>query len=296
MNNKYVTLETAKLAKAAGFDESCDHYYFRDSEDINIFKSKTGDNYIKWNSYKPEYTAAPTRVEVSKYLKLNGLTLLLGTSTTNCRYGYIIKNINQRTLYSSHYYMNHLDALEAGLRKGLEYLINDSELLNKNNNMDKTKNVQLTLEQARELYKDEKWRDILLNSFTKEELIKPNLPKHWEELEFITGYFIRANSTTHKTTLISCCDMNKMVYATEKEADAALAMAQLSQLLKAYNGDWTPDWNDDYDNKYVIARSGYNIVKLTCSKYYYFLTFKTVELRDEFLKNFEDLIKQYFMI
>lgn len=27
-----------------------------------------------------------------------------------------------------------------------------------------------------------------------------------------------------------------------------------------------------------------------------FLTFKTIELRNEFLKNFEPLIKQYFMI
>ena len=29
---------------------------------------------------------------------------------------------------------------------------------------------------------------------------------------------------------------------------------------------------------------------------YHFLTFKTAELRDEFLKNFEPLIKEYFMI
>jgi len=41
----------------------------------------------------------------------------------------------------------------------------------KNNSTMEKKNVQLTLEQARELYKQEKWCDIILNSFTKEELM-----------------------------------------------------------------------------------------------------------------------------
>ena len=49
-------------------------------------------------------------------------------------------------------------------------------------------------------------------------------------------------------------------------------------------------------NRYVITLSSGRISKNMFIDSYHFLTFKTAELRDEFLKNFEPLIKEYFMI
>ena len=70
-------------------------------------------------------------------------------------------------------------------------------------------------------------------------------------------------------------------------------MAQLSQLMAVYNDGWKPDWGDD-KFKYKIKRDFDVIIKSKSSNYYDFLTFKTSEIRNKFLKNFEPLIKQFF--
>ena len=72
-------------------------------------------------------------------------------------------------------------------------------------------------------------------------------------------------------------------------------MAQLSQLMKAYNGNWEPDWADD-QNKYIIYMSNNKVFSDHYSKRYHFLAFKSEKIRNEFGENFNDLIRQYFMI
>lgn len=70
-----------------------------------------------------------------------------------------------------------------------------------------------------------------------------------------------------------------------------LALCQLIQLRDCYNDGWKPNWKDIKEYKYGInyyqncisidLRIDTNAV----------LTFKTPKLRDEFLKNFKDLIE-----
>ena len=89
---------------------------------------------------------------------------------------------------------------------------------------------------------------------------------------------------------------HKNVFATKKQAKSAVVMAQLSQLMKVYNGGWEADWYNVNIIKYCIGRKYNNILRNNYTFTYQFLAFKTPEIRDEFLKNFEPLIRQYFML
>ena len=160
------------------------------------------------------------------------------------------------------------------------------------------KQITLTLEQARKIYKKSPEMDeLLLANFSKQELEKSTLPTSWTDFKSITGYFI--NSESESGCIIdyySGDDIYKDVFATKKQAKSALAMAQLSQLMRVYNGDWEPDWTDTLSNKYVIRAVKNKLKPTWFSIVNQFLAFKTAELRDEFLENFEDLIKEYYMI
>ena len=78
-------------------------------------------------------------------------------------------------------------------------------------------------------------------------------------------------------------------------AEAVLALCQLIQLRNAYNGDWVPEWKGYCTNcrKYTIEFNGGEIEtsrteSLSSSPLY----FKTEDLRDEFLRNFRQLIEK----
>ena len=55
------------------------------------------------------------------------------------------------------------------------------------------------------------------------------LPKTWEELNKINGYYISGHSRIENLdTSVGCIDINKNLFATEEQAKAAIALAQLS--------------------------------------------------------------------
>ncbi|ANS04916.1 hypothetical protein [uncultured Mediterranean phage] len=157
------------------------------------------------------------------------------------------------------------------------------------------KKIKLTVEQARELYgKDKTMDELLLANFSKDELV--GLPKSWEELGKITGYFIEENCRIKGIRNAHTFNNTKNIFRTEKQAKSALAMAQLSQLMAVYNRDWVVDWNNHDQYKHILRRGGNNIQMDTVVSLYGFLAFKTANLRDQFLDNFRPLIEEYFMI
>lgn len=122
------------------------------------------------------------------------------------------------------------------------------------------------------------------------------LPIKWEDIKNMHGYYVDDICNIEEFDIISGVDsmdvIVKNVFATKEQAKAAIALAQLSQLKKVYNGDWEPDWNDSNVSKNTILFINNIAAKnfaYDCNK---FLVFKTAELRDEFLKNFKDLIEQ----
>lgn len=160
------------------------------------------------------------------------------------------------------------------------------------NNM--KKQIEITLERAKELYaqKMETMNELILEHFTKEELEGKKDIKRWEDLENFGGYFVTVESTVgsrhfFKKGLLR----NKNTWATKEQAEASIAMAQLSQLMKHVNGDWVADWEGIYTAKFSILNTG----KIDCTGASYertaYLTFQTPEIRDSFMENNKELIE-----
>ena len=155
------------------------------------------------------------------------------------------------------------------------------------------KQIELSVEKARELYgKNPQMDELLLANFTNYELTKKELPKYFSELKLSKGYYITSQGKIDQSMSFG---LFINTFATEKQALSALAMAQLSQLMAVYNDDWEPNWNDE-SIKYIIERKNNNLIKTSYYHCHYFLAFKKTEIRSEFLKNFEPLIRQYFMM
>jgi len=158
--------------------------------------------------------------------------------------------------------------------------------------------IKLSLDQARKMYgKNPEMDELLLANFSKEELTKKELPKNWKELNNVQGWKISAEGAAVRADVKDVSPVcRRGRFATEKQAKSALAAAQLSQLMAVYNDGWEQDWSQSTVLKNVIYRRRNTIAADKFYENYEFLAFKTAELRDEFLKNFEPLIKEYFMI
>ena len=130
--------------------------------------------------------------------------------------------------------------------------------------------------------------------------IESKYPKDWEEA-FIdknrNGYFISSESNIMNANwgIFELEDIN--TFKTKKQAESALAYAQITQLmaLPCYNGDWEADWNGATQN-HVIERYGNEIDKDYYSKAFSPIAFKSKEIRDAFLENHQELLKQYFQL
>ena len=131
--------------------------------------------------------------------------------------------------------------------------------------------------------------------------IEPEI-KTWEDLvgkqipdgsKFIDtfGYIMKVNGEFGV--------LEKNDFIDEKHAKSALAMAQISQLMPYYGGEVTDEeWDDRNVRKYFIAKFNNNITRGLCvyDSCCHLLAFHTEEQRDSFLKNNEELVKDYLMI
>lgn len=93
---------------------------------------------------------------------------------------------------------------------------------------------------------------------------------------------------------------NYDIYATEKYAKSALAMARISQLMahdERYGGVVTvEEWASSEANKYCIHRLRNTVISSEYNGTYCFLAFHTPEQRQLFLEENERLVKDYLMI
>ena len=124
----------------------------------------------------------------------------------------------------------------------------------------------------------------------KEEPKQPELPKRWEDLKIVEGYYISNYAKIYRISA-ELEDVDKNIFATKEQAEASIALAQLSQLREVYRQGWKPDWNDD-QKKYGIGFLGGDIFEAEPAGTNIFLSFQSPEIRDEFLENFRDLIEK----
>lgn len=120
--------------------------------------------------------------------------------------------------------------------------------------------------------------------------IKRALPKTWEELGRVEGYYV--NSDSEAGSYNSPTKRSVMnVFPTKELAEASIAMAQLSQLREVYRDGWKPNWDDISQIKHVIELGKNKLIVNYCYLSSKFLSFQSPEIRDEFLKNFRELIE-----
>jgi hypothetical protein len=90
---------------------------------------------------------------------------------------------------------------------------------------------------------------------------------------------------------------NRNLYPTQKDAEMALAMCELMYLRDEANGQAMDEWCDFNDGdkiKYSLGRFKNRIVRESYCNTYNQLTFKTGQIRDKFLEEYEPLIKKAF--
>ena len=159
-----------------------------------------------------------------------------------------------------------------------------------------SRNVKVSLDTAKRWYEQGgEFKEMALSAFTEAEL-NP-VRNEWGSKfigKKIDGVYIASDSCIYKTGCI-CNYSEKGTFRTEKQAKSALAYAQLTQLmaLPEYNGDWVPDWSDD-EVKFIIRRY---VNKLDIDDYsstHHPISFKSKEIRDKFIENNYDLLKEYF--
>ena len=114
----------------------------------------------------------------------------------------------------------------------------------------------------------------------------------WEDLSAVNGYYV--------TEMSSVCSIDgdvverhtQNVFATKGYAEASVAVAQLTQLIAqpCVNGDWKPDWNDEYQSKWCIEyySGGLDVDDYELNAH--FLAFKDKPTAEKFLDMYKDYI------
>lgn len=125
--------------------------------------------------------------------------------------------------------------------------------------------------------------------------------KRWEDDDpNIQGFYISNQSEIVNTGLLEKSPANHNLFATFEQAKSALAMARISQIIandERFGGAVTDEeWNESEPRKIVIVRKRNEIYLDYSYTNYEFLAFHTLEQCELFLEEYEDLIRDYFML
>ena len=148
------------------------------------------------------------------------------------------------------------------------------------------KNLKITAPQGYEIDKDKStFENIVFKKLNE-------LPKTWEDLGRIDGFYVGNSSGINKNSVKSyVVATDRNIFVTEEQARASLALAQLSQLRDVYRNGWVPDWCY-FDKKFCVFYFSNRIKISPFSWPIQFLSFQDRETAELFLENFRDLIEQ----
>lgn len=163
--------------------------------------------------------------------------------------------------------------------------------------MEKKKILEIEVPEGYEVDKE--------NSTFEKIVFKKKEENPWRKKEFnvssekVFGYYINDNSI-----ILSHIDWhnksNRNLFVTEKQAKSALAMAQISQIMKndpRFGGVVTDEeWNRDSIEKYVIVRHHESVDFRNEGFSYNFLAFHTAAQLALFFEENEDLVRDYLQI
>ena len=136
-------------------------------------------------------------------------------------------------------------------------------------------------------------------------IAKENFPllfhkeKQWNDIGPIEGYYITTGcDIQHSYNNTENNEFDKNVHPTQKEAESTIALSQLRQWRDKANGAPLHEWVDWMSGtyKYCIVRGNNKIMTAFYEEYFQEMTFKTSEIRDQFLLDHKSLLETYFMI
>lgn len=127
-------------------------------------------------------------------------------------------------------------------------------------------------------------------------VVKIGLPKTWEE--FCDNYpvepkesFIYEGKVNRVFVGGKRDPKNAGLFPNKETAEAFLALMQLIQLRDCYRQGWKPDWRDYTTKRCIICLGGVVDLGWAIGEQHV-LSFQSEEIRDEFLKNFSELIEE----
>ena len=114
------------------------------------------------------------------------------------------------------------------------------------------------------------------------------------------GYYITSDADITNISSMFNTQTAYNVFATEKQAKSALAMARISQIMandERFGGVVSDEeWKNNDITKYCIIRHNDTIKRDVYYYVYCFLAFHTEEQRGLFLEENEDLVRDYLML
>lgn len=123
---------------------------------------------------------------------------------------------------------------------------------------------------------------------------KDSRVRSWDE--FIIKYDNNTHAYSYNSTAGMIIHTPHSTYTSEQltphEAKALASFSQLIKLRRDWVGEWEPDWNKPYDDKFIIY--GYKNEIRICNSTITSasLSFPSNQLAQEFLETFHDLIEE----
>ncbi len=120
----------------------------------------------------------------------------------------------------------------------------------------------------------------------------------WSKGELLDGYRLNEGCCPLFVKKHGRDNTSRNIFATKKQAEASLALAMLTQQVKNANGDWEPNWMQNFsgtgDYQWVIeftyyCPEGKAIQEIVGPR---LLEFQTKKIAEEFLECNRDLIKE----
>lgn len=139
---------------------------------------------------------------------------------------------------------------------------------------------------------EEKYKNNIIAFLPKPVDPLAHLPKSWEELKTVSGFYIDGDDAVIiPASEVICVNTCKDIVPTESQAKAILALCQLLQLRDRFN-DGDQLVMTGRDERYCIWNACSKIKTITYTPTNCILKFKTRELRDHFLTHHRALIEE----
>ena len=123
---------------------------------------------------------------------------------------------------------------------------------------------------------------------------KKELPKTWEECiaKIKDLEYIDTNSDIEEVDFNVNLVNDHINDIPAGLGEPMLALMQLLVCREVYRQEWKPDWTNTNENKYCIINDSNKIETSINASISRVLSFQSAEIRDQFLENFKDLIKE----